>query len=87
MAEGKTRVTLTVDQLEHLFWTMDGICAAGSENEKDEELAHLLAQAMSRRGLQYAGVVSWLISNSRHIRSRDLYFNCSNCGPTPYSKL
>jgi len=56
----KTKVTMTLDQLEHLFISMDTICAAGSENDTDAEIAILLAKAMNRRGLNSPAVDSWL---------------------------
>ena len=54
------RVEMTEDHLEHLFQVMDSICAAGSENPKDAELALFLARAVSSRGLDSPASDAWL---------------------------
>lgn len=59
----KTRVTMTEDQLWHLFVTMDGICAAGSENETDEEVTIMLARALHARGITSHASEMWLLGN------------------------
>ena len=56
----KTRVTMTEDQLWHLFLTMDSICGAGSENEMDEEVAFMLARALRARGITSQASEMWL---------------------------
>jgi len=59
----KIRVTMTEDDLWHLYITMDGLCAAGSMNDDDRRLALLLARALARRGMGCPGVDAWLMGD------------------------
>lgn len=72
---------MTTRQLEHLFITMDTICAAGSENKTDTEIAILLAKAMNRRGLSSPGVDAWLSKKAqRYILDLDGEPDCKQGG-------
>ena len=55
-APSKTRVSMTEDQLWHIFITFEDVLGAGSINKADEEIGKLLARALLRRGVRSDGL-------------------------------
>ena len=65
MKSRKHRVTLTTDELWHLFWSFDGICAAGSEDPMDAKMARRLAAAFKRSTGQTCWAMERWIAHGR----------------------